>query len=182
MIGRGISPASIFRRNLGDHPSPPRHHPRDERRQLPARPEPHEKTPSHRLTQATRLALQANAPWHTPAIRGARVPRRAPRPSISSGSPSGRLLRRPVAGFSAAVDTARHQNRFGHVRPRRFCALSMLEENNQGPSRPAGERAPRRSGNRPLGRRRMPEMEALSTTGLGFGAPRGYRTKCKRLI
>ena len=29
---------------------PPRHHPRDERRQLPARPEPHEKNPSQRLT------------------------------------------------------------------------------------------------------------------------------------
>ena len=84
---------------------PPRHHPRDERRQLPARPEPQAKTPSQRLTQATRLAFQANAPWHTPAIRRARVPRRAaPVPASVLDPRRGRLLRRPVAGFSSAVD------------------------------------------------------------------------------
>ena len=46
-----------------------------------------QKNLSRTLTPATRLALQANAPWHTPAIRGARVPRRAPSPSVRSRSP-----------------------------------------------------------------------------------------------
>ena len=36
---------------------PPRHHPRDERRQLPARPEPHEKNPSQRLTPGNPVGL-----------------------------------------------------------------------------------------------------------------------------
>ena len=62
------------------------------------------KTPANALRQATKLAFQANAPWHTPAIRGARVPRRAPVPASVLDPGGGRLLRRPVAGSSAAVD------------------------------------------------------------------------------
>ncbi len=53
---------------------------------VPAWPESRPENPSQRLTPATRLALQANAPWHTPIIRRARVPRRVSRTDLRSRS------------------------------------------------------------------------------------------------
>ncbi len=48
---RASLPPGLFTlRKLSGRDDPPRHHPRDERRQLSARPESHEKNPSQRLT------------------------------------------------------------------------------------------------------------------------------------
>ena len=83
---------------------PPRHHPRDERRQLSPRPEPHAKDRGRSLTPApigpTGQSALAHASYSRARGQGAH-----PAQTSFPASRSGRVLRRPVAGFSTAVDT-----------------------------------------------------------------------------
>ena len=79
---------------------PPCHHPRDEWRQLPARPEPHEKTLPQRLTPSNPVGLSGQrALAHASYSGSARAKARPPCPSIRSRSPSRQTLAPPRGRF-----------------------------------------------------------------------------------
>ena len=84
---------------------PPRHHPRDERRQLPARPKPHEKNLGQRLTPGDQVGLSGQRASAHASYSGSARAKARPVPASVPDPRGGRLLRRPVAGLSTAVDS-----------------------------------------------------------------------------